>query len=142
MARPKEKPIHYGIFLGVGLAMFIISRILLYRETTRNPEAMLLFSWIGLGFVLIGIIKLIIALNKKGVFKGEERFAEKLAGPEAKLSAPQARDKARQIQQQRLRQQELQQQGVQQPIIITCPVCKTKNYSSSNFCHMCGQRLK
>lgn len=26
--------------------------------------------------------------------------------------------------------------------IIICPLCGTKNYAASNFCHICGQRLK
>ena len=121
--------------------MFVISKILLWRDNTQHPEAMQLFLWIGLLFVLIGVIKLVIAIKKK-TSVAEEKIAEKLAGPEASLSAPEARDKARRAEQQRMRRQEMKEEGSQKPVIITCPACKTKNYSSSNFCHMCGQKLR
>lgn len=135
--------------------MFVISKILLLRDDTLHTSAMKLFSWIGILFVLIGLVKLFIKLNKNGFFKAEQRVAEKLSGSELVSSSLEERNKARKLEQQQLERQRLDQQRKgrlknnqnlaeqdRKPSIVICPVCKTRNYSTSNFCHICGQRLK
>lgn len=32
--------------------------------------------------------------------------------------------------------------SIDSKVIIRCPKCQTKHYSTSNYCHMCGTKLK
>jgi hypothetical protein len=139
--RPKQKPIHYAVYLVIGLIMATLSKIILIQGKTDHVPAMQLFFYIGLGFTAIGLIKFLIQYYKKGGFKkAEEKIAENLAGKDAQVLGQDARTRERYEQQ--LQQRRINTQGRQQPQIIRCPVCGAKNYSTSNYCHMCGAKLK
>ncbi len=140
--RPKQKPIHYSLFIIIGFIMVALSKLVLYKGTTEHVAAMQLFFYIGLIFLGVGTIKLLIHLKKEGKFKSEEHFAESLAGRDAKVIGRDSRDRARYEQQLERRREPQAQSGKPQPKIILCPVCGTKNYSTSNYCHMCGAKLK
>ncbi len=103
-----------------GLLFVIISQILLRTNTTTYPSAMKLFFYIGLIFIAIGGFKL---FRKSRLGADEENFASRLAQPNTKKSRSQQKPKTI------------------QPQILNCSRCGAKNYSSSNFCHMCGKKL-
>lgn len=137
--RPKEKPVHYAVFVIIGLLMFGLSKVVLMKGTTEHSEAMILFMYLGLVALGIGLIKFLISFYKKGGFsKAEKRVAESLAGKDAIAMGKDSRERARYEQEIERRKRPL----AKTPSVIVCPVCKTKNYSTSNYCHMCGQKLK
>ncbi|MFP4523262.1 MAG: hypothetical protein ACOCQQ_00865 [Candidatus Nanoarchaeia archaeon] len=103
-------------FLIPGTLFVVISQLLLLTKATSHPSAMKLFFYIGLLFMVIGGFKL---FRKSRLGADEERFALKLAQPKT-----QQKNKV-----------------TTQPHIISCSRCLAKNYSSSNFCHMCGKKL-
>lgn len=122
-----RKPIHYGIFLGAGLLMVLVSGASLIFSSGVRQEAMQLFLGIGGLFLLIGIIKFI--MNKvTTISENEARFEKRVSGVEEI-------DKA-----EKKMQSQSQAQGV--PTVVVCSRCEARNYSSSNYCHMCGLRLK
>lgn len=137
--RPKEKPIHYAVFVVIGLIMFGMSKLILMKGTTEHPEAMNLFMYLGLIFLGVGLIKFLISFYKKGGFaKAEKKMAESLAGKDAKELGRDSKERARYEQEIERRRQP----SNKSPSVIICPMCKTRNYSTSNYCHMCGQKLK
>ena len=137
--RPKEKPIHYAVFVVIGVVMFGLSKVVLMKGTTEHSSAMNLFMYLGLVALGIGLIKFLISFYKKGGFaKAEKSMAESLAGKDASAMGRDSRQRARYEQEIERRKQP----SAKTPSVIVCPVCKTKNYSSSNYCHMCGQKLK
>ena len=84
-----------------------------------NNESMNLFIYIGILFVILGVIKYLLSLRKK---------------PSKKTSS---HHEAHQVHHPA---QTHQQHHIHHKIII-CPVCGAKNYSTSNYCHMCGAKL-
>jgi len=107
--RPKQQ-ISPWLFIAMGsmvgaYALFINGRL-------GGSIAMKLFAYVGFGFALIGVGKIMFRWWKEKGSLGEERFAEKLAGV------------------------------AQSPQVILCPKCKAKNYNTSNFCHVCGMKLR
>ena len=119
----KRTPLSYWAFLIPGLLLIIVSSIVLIINFEDNP-AMRLFLYIGIFFLIIGIIKFLIKkYNKGSLIKAEEKFASRLAQIPDKPSKPQLHSEKK------------------SPAIINCSRCGAKNYSSSNFCHMCGKKL-
>jgi hypothetical protein len=95
-----------------GLLISVTAFSMLNFGNTTRPAAMQLFLYIGLGLILIAAIKFFIK-NRKSIAKKEQKIAQQLAEP--------ASDK---------------------PQVILCKVCRTRNYSTSNYCHICGARLR
>lgn len=108
--------------------MFIIARIVIAQDTTQHVEAMKLFSWIALVFIVIGLVKWRLQYKKEdstspSLSQREKAFASRLAGVGTN------------------EQKRVSNTTVQRPKIIACPSCHAKNYSTSNYCHMCGRKL-
>lgn len=126
-----RRPIHYGIFLAVGVIMAGMSGFSLMFSQGANHAAMQLFLGIGLLFLLMGVIKFIIKKVSQ-VSDNEEKFRKKLSGvgeinrEERKMS----------------RNAKQKNPPATPNNIISCPRCQARNYGSSNYCHMCGLRLK
>lgn len=125
-----RKPIHYGIFLGAGGLMVIVSGISLMLARDVNQAAMKLFLGIGGLFVLIGVIKLIVKKISE-VSDNEDKFEKKMSGVD-EINR----------EERKLNKEFKQSTTKANNIIVSCPRCDTRNYSSSNYCHMCGLRLK
>jgi hypothetical protein len=125
-----RRPLHYGIFLAAGGLMVIVSGVSLLFSKSVNQTSMKLFLGIGSLFLLVGIIKLIMKKISQ-VSDNEKKFRKKMSGvgeidrEERKMAG---KSKSQNIQTSNN--------------IITCPRCGGKSYSSSNYCHMCGLRLK
>ena len=116
----RRTPLHYGIFLVAGVLIVIVA--LLTLRTTENPEAMQLFAGIGGLFILIGVVKFLVK-KMTDVKQGEKQLENRMAGGMLEPTpAPKPKREAKEI--------------------LTCARCQAKNYSTSNFCHMCGLRLR
>lgn len=123
----KRKPLHPRVHLISGLLITLVSGYGLLFTSLENKTSMQLFFFIGLAFIALAFLKILIKYIKSGnLKKDEERVAQKIG----------------QIPQQELQEQAEQQAKLQQPKIIMCSLCGTKNYSTSNYCHMCGNKLR
>jgi len=126
-----RRPIHYGIFLAVGLIIAGMSGFSLMYSKESNQAAMQLFFGIGLLFLIIGIIKFIVKKVSQ-VSDNEEKFKKELSGIN-EINREERKIK-REIKQKN--------PSASPNTIITCPRCNARNYNISNYCHMCGLRLK
>lgn len=126
-----RRPLHYGVFLGAGGLMTIIAGFSLIASRDVNQAAMQLFLGVGLLFVLIGVIKLIMRLVSSAS-DNEKKLRNKMSGVDEI-----DREEARMARESRKANTQAQKTS-----IIVCPHCQTRNYSVSNFCHMCGARLR
>lgn len=139
------KPLDPSLHLIVGILVFSVSAYTLLFTQTPNPAAMKLFMFVGLGFIGLAAIKYLIRYMKSGSLKkSEQKLATKLSG---------INDIESDYHTQLRRQQQLQQNNnpnQKHPIqanhnqarIIACPLCQTRNYSTSYYCHMCGYKLR
>jgi hypothetical protein len=138
------KPLDPSVHLIVGLLMFSVSGYTLMFVETTNSTAMKLFMYIGLGFIVIAIFKYVMRYMKSGSLKKtEEQVATNLSGikdVEADYKKQLARQQHLQARNNPSQQQNPRHQ--RQPQIINCPLCQTKNYSTSNYCHICGYKLR
>lgn len=120
--RPKRpsKPINPIILIVLGLLISLYSLIIIWTVPSSNKSSMGVFAIIGGLFLLVGVIRVLMSRNKKqsSIEKQEEELASTFTGENNKQN--------------------------NKPIkkIITCHNCNSRNYSTSNFCHMCGARLK
>jgi len=134
----KKQSVSPWILIVVGAVVAGISLYIVWFTSNENKEAMQLFAFVGIVFLVYGIIRYIIqrvSSSKVNIVKEEKQFAHQLAGTD-KIDE---REKRIQQQVQRIQQQE--KLARQTPSIIKCPVCGTSNYSTSRFCHMCGYRF-
>jgi len=128
----KRKPLHYGVHLGVGAFILIVSLATMY--SSDNPALMQIFAIVGGIFLIIGIIKFFI--QREPSFKPEkeeETFARRISGV-SNIDRKEERifkDIKKDI-----------HSPNNIPTIIYCSNCRAKNYNTSRFCHICGQRLR
>ena len=119
-----RKPLPYWLFLVLG--GLVTGYSLFVRQTSAvNYEAMTLFAYVGGLFILLGLIKL-LARYLKSLSSKEKDLANRLGGVD-KINR---------------QEQQIQHPSKNRPTVINCSYCGTKNYSTSNFCHMCGTRIK
>lgn len=113
------------VWLIIGIVMAGFSWFV--ERTTQ--KSMLFFIIVAGIFVFVGIVKIIWSAGK------------------SKKPKQQKENKEQQIRMQNMQQQNPEQYPerpnmIQKDRIIVCPNCGAKHYSHSNFCHMCGARLK
>lgn len=138
----KEKPLSPWVYIIIGGIIAGFSWFIRIATQTAHPEAMKLFTFIGGLFFFIGLLKLGWKKFKESrAGKKEEAFATKLSG------LPENLQQNRWVQEQNERMKinptyKNQNSNNKTPAIILCPRCESKNYSTSNYCHICGQRLK
>lgn len=164
----RRKRLSFWVFLIAGILIAGYSWIVRASLDTANEEAMtfLSFFYVGLVFIVIGLLKLLFK-RSSSAGKGEKQFAERLGGVDKidKTEAELLKEKREKLKansgdhfgnvksrkksgsqgdgsQQQQAQEQSPRQDSQQPHIIFCPNCGAKNYSTSNFCHMCGNSLK
>jgi hypothetical protein len=117
----RNKPLSPWVLIVIGAV--ISSYAAFIRE--KSPDAsssMILFVYVGGVIALFGLIRLLIrVLSSSTLAKSEEKFAESFT---------------------HVPNQPAQNNNNQGPVIIYCPKCGTKNYNTSNFCHICGFKLR
>ncbi len=117
--------IHGAVYVVLGLLMALYARFI-GRQV--DSGAMVLFFWIGIGFVVFGVFRLIINY----VMSDKADKAEKSKTENSKLDVLKKEKQAF----------ENSSNNSYSSQIISCSRCGTRHYSNSNFCHMCGLSLK
>ncbi|MBN1274846.1 zinc ribbon domain-containing protein [Candidatus Woesearchaeota archaeon] len=120
--------IPWSAYVAIGAGMSIYAKII----QSKNPDAtvMALFFWLGIVMAVIGAGKYLLGKQGKEASRTEHEEQQSYT---------------KQLNEQRLRwqQEQRRQQGnPAQHNVVACPRCGTKHYSTSNFCHKCGARLK
>ncbi|MCA9477755.1 MAG: hypothetical protein KC535_01255 [Nanoarchaeota archaeon] len=129
-----NKPLDPKVHFIVGILISAFSAYTLLFTEVPNKSVMQLFLYIGLGFIALAFLKKGIRYIREGGLKKDEReLAAKISG------VPQAA-KEEEYQDQLKRQAQLQERN--RPSIVACQLCGTRNYSTSNYCHMCGYKLR
>ena len=110
------KPLSGWLFVIVGIFIGIMSK---YIENFQ------FFYWVGLGFLAIGMFKLLI----KYIFRKKQSKADKRV--------------LKQQQHYWEQQHKLQKQQIEkQRRGHYCPRCRSFVVQGANFCHYCGKRLR
>ncbi|MFW6378901.1 MAG: hypothetical protein ACOCZV_02665, partial [Nanoarchaeota archaeon] len=143
----KRQRLSFWVFLIAGVLISGYSMLVRLISEESNDAAMMFFFYIGVGFIVIGLLKLLFKrLSGSPIAKQEERFASKLGGVDQidKDEATLRKEKVESLRKRReeifpksdsaLRQSQSSQQQPRQrsqPAIIACPHCNTKNYTTS-----------
>jgi hypothetical protein len=101
------------VYVILGIAMAWFAR---YVDTRTQNQGMTLFFYAGIVLIAIGVFKIII----KYVTKDETPEKETIISEEEKKI----------------------RETIEKRRIIMCKMCGTRHYSTSNYCHMCGTKLK
>ncbi len=100
------------VVLGIAIAWFAR-----YVDTRTENQGMILFFYAGIVLIAIGVFKTIT----KYIMKDTEK-------PEKETNISEEEKKIKET--------------IQQRKIIMCPMCGTKHYATSNYCHMCSTKLR
>jgi hypothetical protein len=146
------------VYLAIGAVVSLFSRYV----QNRGGKGLAIFFWAGVALIGFGIFKIVTGFitrdraEKKDVkikTEKENKFFGIGLKADANITAEERERILREKQQvmsklgnrnaQGEQATQSSQQNVQQtPQVISCPMCGTNHYSNSNFCHMCGARLK
>jgi len=127
--RPKH-PLNPVILIVLGLAISLYSLFITWTVPDTNKNIMYVFTAIGALFFIVGLIRHLKSRNKSLVTE-EREVATRLTNVSVTKSSVNKLQTNSQTDSQR-----------QQKTIILCPKCRSRNYSTSNYCHMCGMRLR
>lgn len=115
--RPK-KPINPIVFIVLGLAIAFYALFITWTVHDTNKNIMYVFAAIGFLFFIVGLIKHLTSKNEPSLKNEEKQIANQFT--RISVTKPSSGEKT----------------------IILCPKCRSRNYSTSNYCHMCGARLR
>lgn len=114
--------IHGLVYVVLGVLMALYARFI---GSQVDSGAMVLFFWVGVGFLVFGVFRLILGY----VFKDKEKVSRR--------ESP-ALNNLKKQKEDFMRKQTINSSGE----IVSCGRCGTRHYKNSNFCHMCGYSLK
>ncbi len=137
----KRESISPWFLIGIGGLVSILSLYTVWFTSNENKSAMQIFAFIGIIFLVYGVIRQIIksvSQSKLDIVKEERNLANDLTG----TADIDKREKRIQEQVARLEVKNQEVPKSAAPSIVKCPVCHTNNYSTSKFCHMCGYKLR
>ena len=123
------------VFLIIGAVVSVYST---YVQSKIDSPGLTLFFWVGIAMIGIGVFKLALAFvfgNKSKKDVTSNNLNDKIAN-----SLGFGKDLPKMDAEKLQRERGLILNRTKS--IIICPNCSTKHYSNSNFCHMCGTRLK
>ncbi|PIN80221.1 hypothetical protein COV13_03960 [Candidatus Woesearchaeota archaeon CG10_big_fil_rev_8_21_14_0_10_32_9] len=123
------------VFLIIGAVVSVYST---YVQSKIDSPGLTLFFWVGIAMIGIGVFKLALAFvfgNKSKKDVTSNNLNDKIAN-----SLGFGKDLPKMDAEKLQRERDLILNRTKS--IIICPNCSTKHYSNSNFCHMCGTRLK
>ena len=157
MAKTGSIPAWVYIIAGAGIAFF--SK---FVQSRTDINSLQLFFYIGLVFILIGLIKIIFKAGKKkekalkaqphhtayhethhkpkGLFKTEHQHHQTAHNSHAH-HIHRTHDSQHQPK-HHIHKTNQHQTHPQHPSIIVCQSCGTRHYSYANFCMKCGVRIK
>lgn len=113
------------VWVVLGILMSLYARFI--QSKVQKPS-LGLFFWVGLGFVVIGIFKLVLGF----VFKDKSNVALGTVSQSSNSKHAVAEAERRKLESGLDKKEE----------IVACSRCGTRHFSASNFCHMCGNSLK
>ncbi|MBU0667032.1 MAG: zinc-ribbon domain-containing protein [Nanoarchaeota archaeon] len=112
-------------YIIVGIIISVYSKLMV-SKTGKDPF-LDIFFYIGAFFVFVGVVKIIFARSKKE--KPINKFDSLQSMPLKKQTTPKQTTPIKPTQQTSQN-------------VLFCPRCGAKHYSTSNFCHLCGSRLR
>ena len=127
--------IHGFVYIVLSILMSLYSKFI--QNKVQKPS-LVLFFWVGVGFIGFGVFRLIIS------------YVMSDKSPKPSASSNPALEKLK-LEKHRMqsgesslnRSNNTQNSRVSSDKnIVACGRCGTKHYSNSNFCHMCGFSLK
>jgi hypothetical protein len=126
------------IFMAIGATVTLFSNYV----RKRGGEGLALFFWVGIVMIGIGVFKIAVGFVTKEQKTKDETYVkeEKNKSILHKFGFNKDLDVVGAKELEREKQNAVN--NIQSTNILVCPVCGTKHYSNSNFCHMCGTRLK
>jgi hypothetical protein len=122
------------IFMAIGAIVALFSRYI----QKKGGDGLGLFFWAGVVMIGIGVFKIAARFmlrekkaeqEKENQEKGQFKFGFN-KDLEAVDSNELLREKAKAV------------KSMEEMNILVCPNCGTKHYSNSNYCHMCGRKLR
>ncbi len=123
------------VYLIIGAFVSGYSR---YIQSKITSPGLTLFFWAGVIFIGIGVFKIVLSF----IFKEKKIIDSTSLSIQDKIvnNLGFAKDIPKYDSEKINKERELilnKNRG-----IVACPKCGTKHYSNSNFCHICGTRLK
>ena len=124
--------------------MMIVSRIV-NKQTETN--SLIIFWYVGMLFIIFGIVKLIIKSVIKRTLTKKHRKSRH-DREEHKRRYDEALENIKHIQKDNFQKGEHQIQAtqkkdyVQHATIVSCPACGTKHYDYAHYCMKCGTKMK
>lgn len=120
------------VFMAVGAAVSLFSRYI----QKKGGEGLQLFFWAGIIMIGIGVFKIVVAFIMK-----EKKSEEKKENSEGRFFGLN-KDLEDVAAEKLMKEKNAAAANIQMNSIIVCRTCGTKHYSNSNFCHICGTKLK
>jgi hypothetical protein len=117
--------IHGAAYMVIGVLVAGFSKYV--QERVESP-GLTLFFYAGLLFIGVGVFKLILRYILKDKDTGnanKKEYSQPRTRPEEMKERITAKNPA-----------------LKEKYVVPCPLCGTKHYSTSNYCHMCGANLK
>ena len=129
-----------------GIAFLIIGGIMAgyskFIESRTDNSTMTVFFWIGVVFIVVGVLKLIFEISFRKSRK-EKKLSKRDGKKQERLNRYDTQEKN--YYDQQIRGQDHHVERASQPVhqsIISCQRCGTKHYSHANFCQKCGNQIK
>jgi hypothetical protein len=115
--------IHGSVWMILGVLMAVYSKFI---QSKVQKSSLSLFFWVGIGFVVYGVFRLIVDYilkdsSKKSSNNDVDSVLDRLKKEKDEM-IKNSDDSGKEI--------------------VSCARCSTRHYSNSNFCHMCGFKLK
>jgi hypothetical protein len=125
------------VFMAIGAIVTLFSNYV----RNRGGQGLALFFWVGIAMIGIGVFKIVYGfiIKDKKAKSGIEEKKEK-GSIISKMGFNKDLDAVGSKELEIEKQNALNK--IQNTNILVCPICGTKHYSNSNFCHMCGTKLK
>jgi amino acid transporter len=134
--QPKPTPLPYWLFFIVGGLISGYSSFIMVKGEESNVPAMKFFFYIGLLFILIGIIKALI----KFFSKNEENFANNISGV-SRINAVEKRILGTNNT-NKYNPKTISTTQTNPNTYIYCSQCGNRCFSDSIYCSRCGTRLR
>jgi hypothetical protein len=126
------------VYLAIGAVVSLFSRYV----QNRGGKGLAIFFWAGIILIGVGVFKIatgfMMAKEEDKNRAEKEKKGFKIAFNKD-LEGVNPQQKVMQERQQAMNS--INEKSADRSIIV-CPRCGTKHYSNSNFCHMCGVKLR
>jgi hypothetical protein len=129
-------------YLTIGIAVSVLSKIV--EKVSKKPGTFALFFWVGILFLVVGLVKLVLKKNKKEQknISPAEQFAPVNFQQRQNMQSQNPSSTNFSQGQHHISRIANPQQRVQHPSIISCPSCGTRHYDYAHYCMRCGTHLR